>query len=112
MRKIITIYKKELKDSLRDRRTLFMMIVLPMILIPGIILLMTKVQMAQAKKAMEKEIKVAFIGGNFTPELIQMFAEKGRIQFIKDCPVDSVEILVKRGELDGGVVITSGFNQN
>ena len=111
MRKIITIYKKELKDSLRDRRTLFMMIVLPMILIPGIILLMTKVQMAQAKKAMEKEIKVAFIGGNFTPELIQMFAEKGRIQFIKDCPVDSVEILVKRGELDGGVVITSGFNQ-
>ena len=111
MRKIITIYKKELKDSLRDRRTLFMMIVLPMILIPGIILLMTKVQMAQAKKAMEKEIKVAFIGGNFTPELIQMFVEKGRIQFIKDCPVDSVEILVKRGELDGGVVITSGFNQ-
>ena len=111
MRKTITIYKKELKDSLRDRRTLFMMIVLPMILIPGIILLMTKVQMAQAKKAMEKEIKVAFIGGDFTPELIQMFAEKGRIQFIKDCPVDSVEILVKRGELDGGVVITSGFNQ-
>ena len=107
MRKTITIYKKELKDSLRDRRTLFMMIVLPMILIPGIILLMTKVQMAQAKKAMEKEIKVAFIGGDFTPELIQMFAEKGRIQFIKDCPVDSVEILVKRGEL----VITSGFNQ-
>ena len=38
MRKTITIYKKELKDSLRDRRTLFMMIVLPMILIPGIIL--------------------------------------------------------------------------
>ena len=111
MRKTITIYKKELKDSLRDRRTLFMMIVLPMILIPGIILLMTKVQMAQAKKAMEKEIKVAFIGGDFTPELIQMFAEKGRIQFIKDCPVDSIEILVKRGELDGGVVITSGFNQ-
>ena len=111
MRKIITIYKKELKDSLRDRRTLFMMIVLPMILIPGIILLMTKVQMAQAKKAMEKEIKVAFIGENFTPELIQMFVEKGRIQFIKDCPVDSVENLVKRGELDGGVVITSGFNQ-
>jgi len=67
MRKIITIYKKELKDSLRDRRTLFMMIVLPMILIPGIILLMTKVQMAQAKKAMEKEIKVAFIGGEFYP---------------------------------------------
>jgi len=111
MRRIITIYKKELKDSLRDRRTLFMMIILPMILIPGIILLMTKVQMAQAKKAMEKEIKVAFIGETFTPGLIQMFAEKGKIQFIRDSPVDSIEILVKRGELDGGVIIPSGFHQ-
>ena len=111
MKKAFTIYKKELKDSLRDRRTLFMMIILPMILLPGMMMLMTKVQMAQAKKAMEKEIKVAFIGGNFTPELIQMFAEKGKIQFIKDVPSDSIEILVKRGELDGGVVITSGFNR-
>ena len=111
MKKAFTIYKKELKDSLRDRRTLFMMIILPMLLLPGMMMLMTKVQMAQAKKAMEKEIKVAFIGGNFTPELIQMFAEKGKIQFIKDVPSDSIEILVKRRELDGGVVITSGFNR-
>ena len=57
MRKTITIYKKELKDSLRDRRTLFMMIVLPMNLIPGIILLMTKVQMAQAKRQWKRKSK-------------------------------------------------------
>ena len=110
MKKAFTIYKKELKDSLRDRRTLFMMIILPMILLPGMMMLMTKVQMAQAKKAMEKEIKVAFVGDAFTP-LIQMFEEKGKIQFIKDVPSDSIEILVKRGELDGGVVITSGFSR-
>jgi len=35
---ILTVYRKELRDSLRDRRTLISMIVIPMLMIPGIMI--------------------------------------------------------------------------
>ena len=54
--KIWIIFKKELKDILRDRRTIMMMIIFPLLIAPAIITGVSKVQMMQMKKAQEKKI--------------------------------------------------------
>ena len=52
-----TIFKKELKETLRDRRTLLIMIGMPLLLIPLILSLATKVATSQADAEREKDVR-------------------------------------------------------
>lgn len=58
MKRILTVWKKELKDTLRDRRTLMSMIVMPMVLMPVLILGIGKFTQAQQKKIEEKTVRI------------------------------------------------------
>lgn len=59
---IFTIFKKELKDTLRDRRTLIMMLVIPILIFPVIMNIFVSVSAAFNEAAATKEIKIGFIG--------------------------------------------------
>lgn len=59
--KIFTIYKKELKDTLRDRRTLIAMVVLPMFLMPVIALLMGQMQEMGNQKLSNEKSALAYL---------------------------------------------------
>ena len=58
---IFSIFKKELTDVLRDRRTLFFMIVIPVIVLPLIIIGSIKFQEYQSKKSDEKVLNLSLI---------------------------------------------------
>ena len=59
-----TIFKRELKDQLRDRRTIFMVFVFPVLLYP--IMGLSLGQLATAFQA--KARKVVVVGAEFLPE--------------------------------------------
>lgn len=54
------IFKKEMLDILRDKKTLFMMIVLPLLLYPLLMLLMMQVMNMSANSMNSKDINIAF----------------------------------------------------
>ena len=54
MKKVLTVFRKETIDTLRDRRTLITMIVLPLLLFPALISISSRIMMSQARKAQEK----------------------------------------------------------
>jgi sodium transport system permease protein len=54
-----TLFKKELTDSLRDRRTLLMMILLPVLLYPGMLMLIGGVMTAGKERLAREELVVA-----------------------------------------------------
>ena len=56
---IFTIFKKEMLDMLRDRRTVITMIVMPILLMPAIISLTSYIASDRIKKAQAKDIKIA-----------------------------------------------------
>jgi sodium transport system permease protein len=68
MKIIFTVIKKELTDTLRDRRTLISAIILPAIIVPLLILSVTKLQKSLIDKEGRKQLKIALIG---TPETIK-----------------------------------------
>ena len=73
---IKSIFKKEMIDILRDKRTLFMGIILPLILYPVLMLIMTQI-MTMSMKSMENEdINIAF-EKNPNKELVSVIEEYG-----------------------------------
>lgn len=59
---IFTIFKKELKDTLRDKRTLIMMLVIPVAIFPIILSLFVTVSESFTKEAAEKTIQIGVVG--------------------------------------------------
>ncbi|MCJ8292066.1 MAG: ABC transporter permease [Crocinitomicaceae bacterium] len=59
---IFTIFKKELKDTLRDKRTLIMMLVIPVAIFPVILSLFVTVSESFTKEAAEKTIQIGVVG--------------------------------------------------
>ncbi|MFN5845065.1 MAG: hypothetical protein ACK46O_05075, partial [Flavobacteriia bacterium] len=59
---IFTIFKKELKDTLRDRRTLMTMLVIPVLVFPVIMNIFVSVSSSFQEEAATKKIKIGMVG--------------------------------------------------
>ena len=86
---IFKIFKKELKDSLRDRRTLMSMLVIPIILFPIIINLIMFITKELSDEVANKELKIGMVGdpnNKIFKELQALPDEMGKkkIVFFKD----------------------------
>ena len=57
-----TIWKKEISETLRDRRTLFIMIVLPVLLYPMLLMLFTRLAESESEAAMAQPSTIAVWG--------------------------------------------------
>ena len=58
---IFTIFKKELKDTLRDRRTFMTMIVIPVLIFPVILNLFVGVSESYSKESATKKVKIGIV---------------------------------------------------
>jgi len=67
------IWMRELRDQLRDRRTLFMVLVLPLLLYP--LIGMAALQISQFME--ENAAKVAIVGGEQLPDEVPLLDESG-----------------------------------
>lgn len=59
-----TVLAKELRETLRDRRTLFMMVVIPVLLYPGLMVLMEQLTLFGQKRLDQKPAAVAVAGAD------------------------------------------------
>jgi sodium transport system permease protein len=79
---ITTVYFKELKDSLRDRRTLISTIVIPTLVMPLMFFGVGKVMSNVMTKAREDIPTVALLGGTDSPEIVRQFRESKRMRVV------------------------------
>jgi sodium transport system permease protein len=101
-----TIFRKELKDILRDRRTLFMMIVLPIILYPALIIGFAQIAAVQVAKIAAKNSRVVIIGREHSAELAAMLDTLSGIT-ISDTAHWRERIIAS--DLEAALVIPDGF---
>jgi sodium transport system permease protein len=67
LRDALTVYRKELRDALRDRRTLISMFLVPAVIMPAIFFLFGAATRQVAKTAREQPPVVAVLGGTDSP---------------------------------------------
>ena len=111
MKKIGIIFRKELKDTLRDRRTLFFMIVFPILIIPLIIGGIPKIMVSMMEKKMTERINIAIIGEENNLELVEMFGMADSIDVIFNMEIDSIEQSIRNKDIDGAIIIPDGFSE-
>lgn len=101
---IFTIFKKELKDTLRDRRTLIMMLVIPTLVFPIILNIFVGVSSSFSEEAAKKRVRIGFVGtpDNYISEKLNALpSEMGERELVlysdtaalfKDIRSDSIQI--------------------
>jgi len=110
MKNTITIWKKELKDTIRDRRTLMAMIIMPMLLMPVIIIGMGKFVEYQMKSAEEKVVRVAIENQEVAPALVETIKSGDKIEVV-DLEGD-LEQALREEKIEAGMVIPETFAQS
>ncbi len=79
---IFTIYRKELTDQLRDRRTLISVIVIPTFVMPLIVFGMGKVMSGVMKRAEAEVPSVAIIGGADSPGVVAELKKSPKFKIV------------------------------
>jgi sodium transport system permease protein len=106
--KIFTVYRKELTDSLRDRRTLISMVVVPIVIFPlisvGMFTLISKV----VGKALEEVPKVMILSAGDSPRTIEDLKAIKGIEFVPGAPDYVQQISDKK--IRAAVDVPAGFD--
>jgi sodium transport system permease protein len=108
-RTIRTIYAKEFTDSVRDRRALVSMIVLPTVIMPLLIFGFAKTASVIISKAREEIPRVMVVGGADSPGIRAELVGSGRFKVESATP--DWRILVSDKKVRAAVEIPAGFEK-
>ena len=93
LRNIGIVYRKELIDSLRDRRTVISMIVVPLLVMPLLTIGMGVLSVILVGQAMKEIPRVMILGGEDSPRVM------AELQQLKDVRIVPAKPDYRRGNL-------------
>lgn len=91
-KQVFVVYNKELKDILRDKRTLISMVLVPLLLFPLLTGGLGRLMSSQIDKIEKKNVSIVVLGSEHAPKLLDYFAEKGNY-YVFDNIFDSTAAL-------------------
>ena len=111
MNNIWTIFQKEMLDTLRDRRTLMTMILMPLVLIPVLITVTATVSTSQMDSQREKKLRIALTDNGQGADLVKLLALRQDVQLYTDIEPFEYKELVREDSLDLGVILDETFDE-
>lgn len=106
MRPILTVYLKEIRDALRDRRTALMVFVASILTGPVTLILVAQFVSGLEQKA--SILKVRMVGQAHAPALVN-FLRRSDVE-IESAPAD-YEARIREGRLDAVIVVPRDFDE-
>jgi sodium transport system permease protein len=104
---ILTVYGKELKDSLRDRRTLLSTIIIPTLVMPVLFFAFGTVMMKVDKQARAETPTVMILGGEDSPGIVERLKQDTKIRIVPTS--DDWKALISDKKVRTAVMIPPGF---
>ncbi len=101
---VLTIYRKEMLDTIRDRRTLISMVAVPLLAIPLLLLVMSRFVSSTEKKAGDEALTIAVRNVGRMPELLIALSQAG----FKLASRDDLEAAIAKKEIAAGVEPVKG----
>src|SRR5712692_598032 len=108
LRNIGIVYRKEMVDSLRDRRTVISMVVVPILLMPLMTLGMAGISIRMMNKAKEEVPRVMILGGEDSPRVTAALKKLSTVQFVP--PSSDYAVQISNKQIRAAVLIPSGFD--
>jgi sodium transport system permease protein len=105
---IATVYRKELKDSLRDRRTIISMVVVPILVFPLLTVGMGVLGVRMARSAAKEVPRVMVLGGDDSPKVMDALQSFHGLQIVPAAPDAAAQISDKA--IREAIQIPPGFD--
>jgi len=110
VKKTFIIFKKELLDTLRDKRTILVMIVIPLLLFPILINITTKITVKQRQKAEEKILNVALILNKNAESFKSLLKGNKKINLKENVKEHEITNKIRNGNIDFVIVFNKDFD--
>jgi sodium transport system permease protein len=111
MKTILTVFRKELGDTLRDRRTLVAMVFVPLILFPVMISISSSMMISQARKAQQKVLKIGVVTNGGAKGFVDMLSARSDVELVEGLTAKDGSALVRSDSLDALIVFDAGFDE-
>ncbi len=109
---ILVVYFKELRDILRDRRTLFSMILLPILIFPLLMIGSGAFMKHQVEKIQEKTSVVAYVGSDETNYLMDRIEAIEGLQLLNLSADSTLAIeMIRNKEIEAFVYLPDNFQR-
>ncbi len=103
--KILTIYLKEMKEVLRDRKTLIFMVALPILVVPVLMNVMIGFIVKAEKKAQTETLTFAIFGAEHLPDLAKAFSEEEGFEKVNIPTQEAIASAIEENKIKFGLVI-------
>ncbi len=105
MRNVLVIYLKELREVLRDRRTLLFMFLMPTIIVPVLMNLVIGFTVHMEKKARTETLGYAIFGGEYLPKLREAFENEQGFETVSISSPNDIESAIASEKIKFAIVI-------
>ena len=102
---ILTIYLKEMREVLRDRKTLIFMVVLPTLVVPVLMNIMIGFIVRAEKKAQTETLTFAIFGAEHLPDLANAFSEEKGFEKVDIPTQEAISSAIEENKIKFGLVI-------
>jgi len=102
---ILTVYLKEMKEVLRDRKTLIFMVLLPTLVVPLLMNVMIRFIIKAEKKARTETITFTIFGAEYLPELVKAFNEEKGFEKVNIPTKEAIPSAIEENKIKLGLVI-------
>ncbi len=103
---VALVYGKELRETLRDRRTLFVMVLFPLVVYPLMSLLLAQVMASKASKNAAHASRVAVSGAPGDTAALRKMVDGDRANFALQATGETTD--VELGRLDALILVSGG----
>ena len=108
LNKISSIFRKEVLDTLRDRRTLFTMIIIPLLLYPGLMLFVNAIASRQQVRMEQKTVRLALVNVPEESALREVIRGEPRIEIVNSTDPEQA---VRDGTIEFALIAPMGLSE-
>jgi sodium transport system permease protein len=108
MRGLVTVFKKEVRENLRDRKAVFNSVLLPPLLFPVLFIGLAYFATSKQIERAEQVLEVPVVGAEYAPNLVDYLQQQGMI--VQEAP-DDPEAMVKSQEVPIVIRIPEKFGE-
>jgi len=111
MKMALTVFRKEMLDSLRDYRTLMVMILIPLLLFPALLMISTRFVVAHERKSWEKTIRLGLDTNGNAEDFRQKLLKREDIRVYEGYRLHEIHVLIQKDSLDGYIEFEPDFDR-
>ncbi len=110
IKNIFTIFKKEMLDTLRDKRTIITMVLVPVLVFPIIFILSSRLQQSVVEREQVRSLTVGFVSSEAGNSLEEFLRSQEQVELMLLSNQAELEQLVRSDSILYGIQVQEGFD--